>query len=138
MPRLMLFTLCQSVSIDYALNTLSIFNMLEQTNAPNFPAELGEVACVTIWMRNDDEVGASMLQNVVVLDPDGVRLGGIETSFVLERLRHRIVNRLQRVALPRPGMYEFQLFVRREDGEYSPTPVWTYPFELRQAPAESP
>lgn len=133
MPRLILFVCCRSASVDYATNSLSLFDIVEQGEAAGFPAGFPEFTIVTLWRRNEDEADAGMIQNVVLVDPDGQKLGEVETRFTFEKLRHRITNRIQGLGFPKSGVYEFQLFVRREGSQASTTPVWSYPVHMVQA-----
>ncbi len=134
MPRLLLFAPCQLGIIDSATSVLSIINLIEAVNLGQLPGALPEISIVSIWRRYDEELDASMVQKVVLLDSDRQVLISIETPFLFERMGHRIINRIGSLPITRAGAHEFQLFVKRQGSDYPSAPSASYPLLVQQVP----
>lgn len=130
MPRVAFFICCDSTSVDYRTNVLSIFNVFEQVNVPQ-DASLKNVLLnfqlVTLWHRLEGEENGAFVQKIDAVAPSGAHIGSMETEFVLDKPRHRIVNRGENFPFRELGTYQFKLWVkRREEAEWGERPAATY------------
>lgn len=71
MPRLELFAVCESCSIDQASNRLSLFNILEETNSEGLPVRVASMAIVSLWLFDPADMGREVLSRVHVRKPGG-------------------------------------------------------------------
>lgn len=133
MPRLLLFAPCQIGSIDSGTNTLSLINVIEGFDSPKFPGNLPQFALVAVWRRYEEEAEASMIQKIVMLDPNKEQAATIETPFIFEKLGHRVINRVAGLPIKSPGTYEFSIFVARQGTPFLDEPAASYPIIVQKA-----
>lgn len=136
MPRLLLFAPCRIAIIDGSTNLLSLVSVVEGLAITQFPGAINELTVVTAWQRMQDEEGATMIQQVTLVDADDRPVMTVETPFIFANLGHRVVNRLAGIPINGPGRYEFRLFIKPQGAhDYPEHPVGSYPVLIQNAPA---
>ena len=112
--------LCQSVAVDRFTNRLSLFNIIERIEAPQFPVFLSESTFVILLRRETSEVNAFDGEITIHL-----RAGTETTPVGVARLRvdfengtaTRQIANFQGLPLMSPGILEFRMAL--PDGQTS-------------------
>lgn len=100
-----LFICANGLSVDQRSNTLSIFNILEEINAPSFPMVVPYMVLVGMLSRGPDEPN-TVNDLVLSMDVDGDRFfqGALNAADFQQKLNSRLVIDMQGVVVPKAGM----------------------------------
>ncbi len=112
---------------------LSLINVIEGFDSRELPGNLPQFALVAAWRRYEEEAEASMIQKIVMLDPNKEKAATIETPFIFEKLGHRVINRVAGLPIKSPGTYEFSIFVARQGTPFLDEPAASYPLIVQKA-----
>lgn len=130
MPQHIYSIPAQGLSLDAQTNRVTLYAVLEELSAPGFPVLLPELNVVTVWKRLPGEEGGEFMQRTRFLDPEGQVKGLFESSFVLEKPRHRMLGKILLVPFEVAGTFTIEVTVRRADSEKYDPPVLSYPIEV--------
>jgi hypothetical protein len=98
-----LFTCAQSAVIDRQTNSLSIFNVYEEMNAPVFPIALQTFAVIMLLIRHDDDLEVpSDVRCRIHLDNQQLMDAPIVPNFQGRR-GVKIITNIGGMLIPRPG-----------------------------------
>jgi len=114
MAHMEFFIVSEELSVDQQTNRLSLFNVLEQIAAPNFPAMLLSAAAVSLWVADpgDDERDFQCTLRII---PQGGEHSDFTTNFTFRSRRHRVIQRVQGFPLNEPGVLRFEVLL---NGDY--------------------
>jgi hypothetical protein len=132
LPKHLLTVVAQGHSVDAQTNNLTIFSVLEEVSAFEFPVALPQFSVVTLWERCQGEEGVSFVQRTRLLDPEGVEVFHFDNEFRLEKPRHRSLGNIGMVPFHEPGKYVFEIQVRKAD-ETEFVSVAEFPLRVRAA-----
>jgi len=109
MARLEFFIVSESMSIDQFTNRLSLFNILEEVESPNFPFQLSIIA-VSLWMKEpgDDERD---FQCILRVSMPNVPPREFTVNFRFISRRHRVIQNIQAIQLNEPGVLRFEVLL---------------------------
>src|SRR5690348_120524 len=100
--NLILFACSESAALDSFTQRVSIFHVIDEMNAPNFPAVHGNMAVTAVATRTATEPNNFTLQI-------GAEIGGaiifdlpVQLDFQ-QHLRARLLTSIQGVPVPKPG-----------------------------------
>lgn len=136
MPEHVFSTVARGRAIDAQSNVLSLFDVVEEIGAPDFPAAVPVLHVVTLWKRQNNEEGMGFVQRIRVLDPDGKEVGHVDTSFRMEKPRHRVLCSLIMIPFKRTGCHRFDISIR-SDGAQDWAQVCSYPVEVNAVFSEA-
>jgi len=108
-----LFVCCESAAIDARMNTISVFHILEELNAVNFPFVIQRFSVVLMLTRREDEPQNPDLHLRITLGAQELFNGPLTVSFQ-EHLRTRVVADLMGLVIPAPG--DLMVDVQGADG----------------------
>ncbi len=114
MPKIIFSTCSQLVSVDRFTNTLSLFHMIEQLNAPSFPFRMPQMFVSVLWQREPQDEGLKFESVVRLTDPLGKTNGEWKAEWVFEQLRHRHILLVANAEFESPGSYHFNIFIKRQ------------------------
>lgn len=122
MARLLWTVLCSKTSIDRESNNISLFEVLEQVTVEGPPEDArinlaATSTLVTEWMRSDIDQPESRFGRFSLVGPSGEVFGGVEFEINLsDEVRHRSLINMHTLPLQGPGIYEFVIEIRDDDG----------------------
>ena len=119
--------------VDANTNTISIFSVVERIGASVSSIRLPELVLLTLWRRNEHELGSTLVQRVRLLNPDGDEILSEDVPFQGDNPRHRINARMQMLPFDTSGVHVFEISVRADDVEEWGEPVARYPIEVALA-----
>lgn len=102
MPKLEYFVVAESVSVDQATNTMSVFHILEEIRAPLFPAVIPKLSAVAHWNAAPDELDQDFQVSVRISFPDG-KLLPFTQNFRMARRRQRTIANFAGLPISQPG-----------------------------------
>ncbi|MEW6659609.1 MAG: hypothetical protein AB1424_13190 [Thermodesulfobacteriota bacterium] len=107
MARMEFFIVCEDLSIDQQTNRMSLFNVIEQMMAPNFPL-IYSGSAISLWVSEpgDDELDFQCTLRVVF--PDGSHRD-FPSNFRFRSRRHRVIHRLEGIPINEPGTLRFEV-----------------------------
>jgi len=117
-------------AIDSQTNNLTLFCVLESLAAPEFPFAIPELTVVTLWERSSGEEGVPFIQRTRLVDPEGAEVFCSDSSFRLDRARHRNILTVQMAPFRTVGYHRIEVLVKKEDQGGWPDPVASYPLEV--------
>ena len=137
MPKLVLFVPCLSTAVDFKSNVLSVFNIFEELTVPR-DTPLDKVRfsfeVVSLWIRQQGEENSSYVQRQKLFSPNGEEIGGVETTFVAEKARQRLIIGWEQVPVPQLGIYTLTLWIKKlEDQNWPDSPEATYQLPIHNA-----
>jgi hypothetical protein len=97
-----LFVCCESAVIDARTNSVSVFNIMEELNAVNFPIVVQRISAVLMLSRTEDEPQNLDLHIRITLSEQELYNGPVAVSFH-EHLTTRVVADLIGLLIPAPG-----------------------------------
>jgi len=114
MAHMEFFIVSEEVSVDQQTNRLSLFNVLEQITAPDFPSMLLSGAAVSLWVAEpgDDELDFQCTLRIIT--PGGGHRE-FPSNFTFRSSRHRVIHRIQGVPIKEPGVLRFEVLL---NGQY--------------------
>ena len=93
MARLEYFIVSKSMSVDIRTNQTSLFEVLEEIQAPAFPAVLPQCVAVTLWRKEEGDEDQDFQSRLVVTTPSGNTILRISTSgFGIEPTTRDLTN----------------------------------------------
>jgi hypothetical protein len=110
MPKLDLFLVAGSFSIDRATNRLSLFDILSEVRPEKFLALIPKIAMVSELFFEDAELELDF-QLAIKVTPPNLPTKTVHHNFTAKTRRHRIVSTLAAVPLREPGRIHFELLV---------------------------
>lgn len=125
MPELILSACSQLVSVDRFTNTLSLFNIIEQINAPTFPFVMPQIFVASIWQRSDAEQGFPFESHIFLLDPSGKTRQEWKADWVFDQPRHRHLLLAANIEFESPGNYVFKIFINKKNEPLAEVPAKT-------------
>ena len=102
MPKLEYFVVAQSVSVDQTTNTMSVFHILEEIQAPNFPVVIPQLTAVAHWNAEDGDADHDFQVSVLITFPDGQHKE-FNQNFSMIRPRLRTIANFVGLEIPGPG-----------------------------------
>jgi len=102
MPKLEYFVVAESVSVDQTRNTMSVFHILEQIQAPGFPIVIPMLAAVAHWNAEDDDMECDSQASVLITFPDGQHKE-FNQNFRMTRPRLRTIANFIGLQISQPG-----------------------------------
>ena len=137
MPEHVFTVVARGRSVDAQDNNLTLFSILEQVGSPSLPIRLPELTVATLWYRNHGEEGTEWVQRTRFLDPDGAELFHIETSFILEQKRQRVLAGFGNIPFEKAGVHRVEISLRPSDASDWGEPKAVYPLDVVvSAPAD--
>ena len=133
MPELLYAIVAKDFVIDAENNTISIFNIIERIGASVSSVRFPELVLLTLWQRNENELGSTLVQRVRLLKPNGEEVFSKDVSFRGDHPRHRVNARMQMLPFDSSGAYVFEISVRADDSQEWGEPVARYPIEVALA-----
>ncbi len=133
MPELLYAIVAKDFIIDAQTNNISIFSVLERIGASVSSVRLPELVLLTLWRRNENELGSTLVQRVRLLKPNGDEILSRDVSFRGDYPRHRVNLRMQMLPFDSSGAYVFEISVRADDVEGWGEPVARYPIDVALA-----
>lgn len=130
MPEHIFSVVTCGYSVDVQSNTLTLFSIVEQVNSPVIPFNFPGFTLVTLWHRNDGEEGATFEQQTRLLDPDNNQVSEFSQSFVMNRLRCRVISQIVNVPFRKTGLYNLEVYIRSEDSQEWSGVVARYPISV--------
>lgn len=113
MPSLEYFLVAEDLAVDQTTNRLSLFNVLDSFQAARFPLLIPKCAAVALWKKEAADEGRDF-QSVVRITTSTGETHQVETNFRMTTQRHRIMNRLQGMAIRAAGDLRFELLLNGE------------------------
>jgi hypothetical protein len=108
LPSLEYFIVAEDTAVDQPTNRLSVFNTIEGIKAPGFPLLIAKCSVIALWKKETDDEGRDF-QTVLRVTPPAGPPYQVETNFRMNNSRHRIINRIQGLAILAPGEIRFEL-----------------------------
>lgn len=111
MPTLEYFLVAESVVVDRETNRVSVFNVFENLNTPQFPVIVPTMTAIAGW---NAAAGDENLDFQATLRVTGAALENaieVQTNFTMTRPRHRTFQRIQGVPLHRAGPLLFEILL---------------------------
>ena len=102
MPTLEYFVVAESVSVDQTRNTMSVFHILEEIQAPVFPIVIPMLAAVAHWNAEDGDMECDFQASVLITFPDG-QSKEFNQNFRMTRPRLRTIANFIWLQIPQPG-----------------------------------
>lgn len=102
MPSCEYFLACEDVVVDQWTNRMSVFNILEEISAPDFPASAGVVG-VSVWRVDNDEEFDQTIDVELVIFADTERERAFPVRVVLNRARVRAIVKINNINFPEAG-----------------------------------
>jgi hypothetical protein len=121
MARLEFFVVSESLSVDQVTNRLSVFDVLEVIGSTGFPITLHHCAAVSLWRKEPGDENVDF-QVVLRITTGTGEKNEIHTNFRMTRDRHRVIQRIQGIPIPKEGELHFEIFL---NGEHSAEHVVT-------------
>ncbi len=119
MAELKLFVVAESVSIDQTTNSASVFNILEEVHAVQFPILVPSCAVLSVWHREAGDEGKDWQLVLRVTPPNGDS-HDLSSNFRFANPRHRVVQRVLGLAVEHAGQLDFELQLNgRRVAEYT-------------------
>jgi hypothetical protein len=122
-------------SVDAQTNNMTLFSVLEQIGPPQLPVRLAQLTLVTLWRREEGDLGVEFTQRLAIMDPDGEEVASLEQSFVLDRPRLRTFSVVGNLTFSKMGTYRFEVRLKRADEQEWGAPVACYPLDVMIASA---
>ena len=107
-----LFVCCESAAIDARTNNVSVFNIMEELNAVNFPILVQRFSAVLMLSRTEDEPQNMDLHLRITLGDQELYNGPLSVSFH-QHLSTRAVADLFGLMIPAPG--DLRVDIRQAD-----------------------
>jgi hypothetical protein len=114
MPNLEYFLVCESMSTDRETNRVSLFNILEEIQAPSpdgppSPAiPVAGVVAVCCWNQEQDDEDEDF-QVMIRIHAPGQEVQEFPINFKMDQPRHRLALRFPGVPKTDPGQLKFEL-----------------------------
>jgi hypothetical protein len=102
MPKLEYFVVAESVSVDQTRNTMSVFHILEEIQAPGFPIVIPMLAAVVHWNAEAGDVDRDFQVGIIITFPDGQHKE-FNQNFQMIRPRLRTIANFIAIEIPGPG-----------------------------------
>lgn len=109
MPKLEYFLVAESVSIDQASNSLSLFHVLEEVHSLGLPVLVPRMTAVSTWLVSPEEFGQDFQSTLVVHRPDGSQFHEFKLNFTARSARHRLITNFERFPIDASGEWRFEL-----------------------------
>ena len=139
MPEHTFTVVARGHAVDAQTNCLTLFSVLEQLKGPALPFGLPGLDIVTLWSRRPGEENVAFVQRTRLVAPSGREVFRSDTSFTMDRARHRVLLSVARVPFEESGLYRVEVLVRRQDSEQWSDAVVVYPLEVTvQVPRAEP
>lgn len=119
MIRTTLFFCSDSAAIDARFNTLSVFHIMEQLNAPAFPMAIPRLTVVALLSKEEADPPVFQLQLQIFLGVQQLFAGPVHGNF-FQQLSTRTVIEVNGLVIPAPGELRLVLI----NGE-QPLGSWT-------------
>ena len=110
MPRLEFFVVSELVSVDQTTNKASIFNILEEIHAPQFPVIIPHCVATSLWCQQEEDHERDFQCVLRVTLPNG-NTRDFASNFTLTQTRHRLIQALQVLPVTQPGELRFELLL---------------------------
>ena len=117
-------------AVDAQTNQLTVFEIAESVGALGLPIVLPRLSFVTLWRREEGDLGVSFTERLEIVDPDGEPNASFEVSFAFERLYQRTIGRVFGPKFQKPGCHRVKVTVRRSDQQEWSGPVAQFPIEV--------
>lgn len=102
MARLEYFIVAESISVDQHTNRVSLFNVVEQLTAPEFPVIIPQLVAVTAWNAEAGDDQTDFQIRVRMIHPDG-STKDFTHNFRIPADRCRTIMTLQGVRVAQAG-----------------------------------
>lgn len=113
MAALEYFLVAESVSVDQTTNRVSVFNVLEEIGAPQFPVLLPGCVAIALWNSVPDDAGKDFQVKLRITLPDDQSYE-MTSNFVMKTDRHRSVQRIQGLPITATGVLRFDVLLNGE------------------------
>ena len=114
MPELLYAIVAKDFVVDAHTNNISILSVIEQIGASVSSVRFPELVLLTLWRRNENELGSTLVQRVRLLKPNGEEVFSKDVSFRGDHPRHRLNARMQMLPFDSSGAYVFEISVRAD------------------------
>ncbi len=111
MPTLEYFLISEGVSVDQRTNRLSIFNVFENVNAYDFPANVPLVIAVVSLIKEDEDQGKNFQLLLKIHSPEEKKTFEFSMNFIMERERHRLLLNVDNMQIKAPGIITFEIYL---------------------------
>ncbi len=108
MPSLEYFLVADSFSVDQTTNRLSIFHVLEEIHAPEFPIVIARLVAVAHWNAEEGDADRDFQIGFIIKSPDGER-PEFTQNFRMIRPRHRTIAHFMGLPVPGPGVMTIEI-----------------------------
>lgn len=114
MAHMEFFIVSEEVSVDQQTNRLSLFNVIEQITAADFPLMLLSGAAVSLWVaeQGDDQLDFQCTLRIIA---PGSEHRDFPSNFTFQSRRHRVIHRIHGVPINEPGLLRFEILL---NGQY--------------------
>ena len=130
MPEHLFTVVARGHAVDAQTNNLTLFSVLEEVAGSNLPFAVPDTTIVTLWKRRDAEEGVTFIQRTRLIDPEGNEVFHGDSTFRLDKPRHRNIVTVEMAPFFRAGCYRVEVLIRRDDEEKWSSPVASYPIEI--------
>uniref|UniRef100_A0A7V4G6T2 Uncharacterized protein n=1 Tax=Desulfobacca acetoxidans TaxID=60893 RepID=A0A7V4G6T2_9BACT len=114
MAHMEFFIVSEEVSVDQQTNRLSLFNVIEQIMAADFPFSLLPCVAVSLWVAEQDDYKIDFQCTLRIISP-GSENREFPINFKFLSRRHRVIHRIHGVPINEPGLLRFEILL---NGQY--------------------
>ena len=114
MASLEYFLVCESVSVDQRTNSASLFNILDEIRANDFPMSIPKAVVTSAWNYEDGDEDIDYQVKVHIFLPGEKMQKPGPMNVRIEPNRHRLFLEIVNLRVQEPGELKFEIFINDE------------------------